>query len=52
MVKYGILDELGHVIRWVWDKPSDAYKYITVKIKRTRLAKPGIDWSKIEPAPF
>lgn len=50
MIKYGILDEMGAVIRWVWEKPSDAYQYITVKIKRTR--KPRIDLSQLPEAPF
>ena len=50
MIKYGILDYAGKVVRWVWDKPSDAYQYITVKIKRTR--KPRIDLSQVEEAPF
>ena len=27
--RYGILDDFGEVIRWVWDKPSSHYKYIT-----------------------
>lgn len=50
MIKYGILDYAGKVVRWVWEKPSDAYQYITVKIKRTR--KPRIDLSQVEEAPF
>lgn len=50
MIKYGILDCFGHVVRWVWEKPSDAYQYITVKIKRQR--KPRIDLSQLPEAPF
>lgn len=50
MIKYGILDYMGKVVRWVWDKPADHYKFVTVKIKRKR--KPRIDWSKVEEAPF
>ncbi len=50
MIKYGILDYAGKVVRWVWEKPSDAYQYITVKIKRTR--RPRIDLSQVEEAPF
>lgn len=37
MTKYGILDERNRVIRWVYDKPSDQYQYITVKIKKQKL---------------
>lgn len=48
--KYGILDDAGKVVRWVFDKPSEAYKFIIVKIKRPR--KPKLDLSQFEPAPF
>ncbi len=50
MIKYGILDYRGKVVRWVWEKPADHYKFITVKIKRTR--KPRIDLSQVPDAPF
>jgi hypothetical protein len=50
MIKYGILDYMGKVVRWVWDKPGDGYQYITVKIKRQR--KPRIDLSQLPEAPF
>lgn len=44
MIKYGILDFYGHVVRWVWDKPPEHYQYVTVKIKRQR--KPRLDLSQ------
>lgn len=50
MIKYGILDDLGHVIRWVFDRPSGDYKFVTVKVKRTR--KRSINLSHFIPAPF
>ena len=50
MIRYGILDYAGKVVRWVWERPADHYQYITVKIKRTR--KPRIDLSQVEEAPF
>ena len=50
MIKYGILDYAGKVVRWVWERPADHYQYITVKIKRTR--RPRIDLSQVEEAPF
>ena len=50
MIKYGILGGFGHVVRWVWDKPSDVYKFVTVKIKRQR--KPRLDLSQFPEAPF
>jgi len=31
-MKYGILDDEGQVVRWVWEKPD--YPHIAVKIKR------------------
>lgn len=33
-VKYGILDDEGNVVRWVWEKPD--YPHIVVKVKRQR----------------
>ena len=48
MIQYGILDDDGAVVRWVWNKP--AYPHITRKIYRARKQK--IDLSKFEPAPF
>lgn len=48
MKRYGILDDDGQVIRWVWDKPSACYQYIVKKIPR----KPPIDWNNFEPALF
>lgn len=50
MIKYGILDCFGHVVRWVWERPGEGYQYITVRIKRTR--KPRIDLSQLPEAPF
>lgn len=46
MKKYGILDDDGVVIRWVWDKPSDAYKFVVIKVPK----KPRIDWNNFEEA--
>ena len=45
--KYGILDDFGEVVRWVWDKPSKHYQYIVIKIKTEK-----INLSKQEPALF
>lgn len=48
MIQYGILDDNGAVVRWVWDKPT--YPHITRKVTRAR--KPKFDWANFEPAPF
>ena len=48
MTKYGILDDRGRVIRWVYEKPSDQYQYIVVTIKKPR--KPKVDLSQYEEA--
>ncbi len=50
MIKYGILDDDGFVVRWVWERPGAGYEYVTVKIKRQR--KPPVDLSQFEDAPF
>lgn len=46
--RYGILDDFGEVLRWVWDKPSKHYRYITARVKVESV----IDWSDFEPAPY
>lgn len=43
--KYGILDDFGEVVRWVWEKPNKHYQYIVVKLQTEKL-----DLSKQEPA--
>ena len=43
MIKYGLLDDFGEVVRWVWERPVGR-QYITVKVKRQRKAK--IDLNK------
>lgn len=48
IIRYGVLDDFGAVIRWQWNKPSSNYKYITKRIK----VEPVIDWSNFEPALF
>ena len=48
MIQYGILDDDGAVVRWVWDKLS--YTNITRKVHRQR--KKQIDWANFEAAPF
>lgn len=44
-IRYGILDDEGQVVRWVWNKPSAHYRYITQRV-------PTVDLSDIEDAPF
>jgi len=51
MTRYGILDDIGIVIRWVYDKPSSQYQYITQRIARPKR-KPPIDWTNFEAAPY
>ena len=48
MIQYGILDDEGVVVRWVWVKPT--YPHITRKVPRKRKTK--IDLSKFAAAPF
>ena len=48
MIQYGILDDFGAVVRWVWDKPP--YPHITRKVSRYR--KPKFDISTLPDAPF
>ena len=50
MTKYGILDDEGQVVRWVWDRPADHYQFVVVKAKRQRKNK--IDLTQFEEAPF
>jgi hypothetical protein len=48
MIQYGILDDEGVVVRWVWVKPT--YPHITRKVPRKRKTK--IDLFKFAAAPF
>jgi hypothetical protein len=48
MIKYGILDDEGNVVRWVWYLPP--YPHIVQKIKRQR--KPKLDLSNVPDALF
>lgn len=50
MIKYGVLDDEGELVRWVWERPSELYRFIVVRVKRER--RPRIDPSQFEPAPF
>jgi len=47
-MQYGILDDEGVVVRWLWTKPP--YPHIERKVKR--LKKPKIDLAKFETALF
>jgi len=47
-MKYGILDDEGQVVRWVWEKPP--YPHIVQKFKRPR--KPKLDLSNVPDALF
>lgn len=50
MLKYGLLDDEGELVRWVWERPSEQYRFIVVRVKRERRAR--VDLSQFEPAPF
>lgn len=45
-MKYGILDDEGRVVRWVWEKPP--YPHIAQK----RPRKPKLDLSNVPEALF
>jgi hypothetical protein len=47
-MKYGILDDEGQVVRWVWEKPT--YPHVAVKVKRQRKKK--LDLSGVPDALF
>jgi len=47
-MKYGILDDEGNVVRWVWHMPP--YLHIVERIKRKR--KPKLDLSNVPDALF
>jgi hypothetical protein len=48
LLKYGILDDEGKVIRWVWIEPL--YPHVVVKVKRK--LKPKLDLSNVPEALF
>lgn len=47
-MRYGILDDEGKVVRWVWVQPP--YPHITEKIKRKR--KPKLNLAAVPDALF
>jgi hypothetical protein len=47
-MRYGILDDEGQVIRWVWTVPP--YPHVVERIKRKR--KPKLDLSQVPDALF
>ena len=47
-MRYGILDDEGQVVRWVWTVPP--YPHIVERIKRKR--KPKLDLSSVPDALF
>ena len=47
-MKYGIFDDEGFVVRWVWAVPP--YPHVAVKV--TRKKKPKLDLSKCQEALF
>ena len=49
VMKYGILDDEGKVVRWLDYKPCHS-QFIVKRIPRNRKHK--IDWDNIEEAPF
>ena len=48
VVRYGILDDEGKVIRWVWHPPP--YPHVVEKVKKKR--KPKLDLSNVPDALF
>jgi hypothetical protein len=48
LVRYGILDENGEVVRWTYTKPSSAVMFLI------EVTKPAhqIDWENFEEALF
>jgi hypothetical protein len=46
--RYGILDDDGQVVRWIWYAPDPTlYRFII-----ERITKPKLDLSQLEPALF
>lgn len=48
MIQYGILDDSGRVVRWVWERPPAIYDYVLRKVRRPQRKR--IDLSKFERA--
>lgn len=49
MIKYGLLDDFGEVVRWVWERPTGR-AYIEIKVPKVR--KPRLDISQLPDALF
>ena len=48
LTRYGILDDMGEVIRWTYEKPADGVTYL---VEVTRPLH-DIDWENFEEALF
>lgn len=48
MTRYGLLDDFGEVIRWVWEPPPAGVPHV---IEVTKPPSP-IDWDNFEEALF
>jgi hypothetical protein len=52
-MRYGILDDDGQVLRWVYLRPSSAYRFVMQKVPRQRRPKRAApDLDQFGPAPF
>lgn len=40
LTRYGILDDEGQVIRWVWDRPAE--KVPCIEVREPRVIVPGV----------
>lgn len=48
LTRYGILDDMGEVIRWTYEKPANSVTYLIEVIKPLN----EIDWENFEEALF
>lgn len=48
LIRYGILDDMGELVRWTYEKPADGVMYLI------EVTKPpySIDWDNFEEALF
>ena len=48
LTRYGILDDMGELVRWTYEKPNDGIMYLI------EVTKPqhSIDWDNFEEALF
>lgn len=51
-VKYGLTDDDGNIVRWLWDKPNIPETEYIIEVVNVPKRTSSINWDNFEPALF